>query len=209
MWREDLTGQIFGRLVVIKFYGVSPGGNRLWECKCICGRARVVAGGNLKSGNTSSCGCFRAEKAAIRARQRATHGKSHSIEYALYRGMIGRCANEGAGNYEYYGGRGIKVCARWKGRNGFANFWNDMGPRPSPQHSIERRDTNGPYAPNNCYWATAEEQAQNKRNTRRIELDGTIISLRKACRIRGISYDLVLQRVQRGWSIERAFGEML
>lgn len=205
-WREDLTGQVFGRFTILRLDPTSQSGKRKWICRCVCGNERSVAGGNLKNGNTSSCGCLRKEVSAARfQRDLTTHGQSYTSVYAQYRGMIARCEYSGAGGYKYYGARGISVCQRWRGAGGFPNFVSDMGARPSEQHSIERRNNSGNYEPDNCYWATPEEQAQNKRTTVFFTYNGERMSLRRACRLAGKSYALVLQRVHRGWHISEAF----
>jgi hypothetical protein len=201
--RDDLAGRVFGRLTVLNESGRSRHGVVLWKCRCTCGGEIISQSGNLKTGNTSSCGCYRKETLAVR-KNRLTHGESYTQLYNQYRSMIARCEYLGAGNYEYYGALGIKVCRRWRGKNGFENFKKDMGERPSGVHSIERCRVTGNYTPNNCYWATREQQAQNKRNTVRVVYDGEEMSLRKASRLVGIPYERALQRVWRGWSPARA-----
>jgi hypothetical protein len=102
-----------------------------------------------------------------------------------------------------YGGRGIVVCERW--RESFENFIADMGFRPSPKHSLERRDNDGPYSPENCKWATPIEQANNKTNTRRVTLNGVTKSLSEWCRALGINRHSAFSRIySRGWAPERA-----
>lgn len=205
MKKQSLLGKQFGRLTVIEVGPLTKQGKIRWRCRCACGGELLSVGGNLQSGNTKSCGCLRVEVTVARNKVlMTTHGGSYSAIYAQYRGMIARCAYKGAGSYKYYGGRGIRVCARWRGRKGFQNFCDDMGPRPSSVHSVERRDGEGHYDPKNCFWATPEQQAQNKRNTIRLVYSGEEMSLRKACRLHGTNYHTVLQRVWRGWAPERA-----
>lgn len=83
--------------------------------------------------------------------------------YSRWEGMIGRCYRQNQPAYKNYGGRGIKVCDRWRGRGGFLNFLEDMGELPSPKHSLDRIDVNADYTPENCRWATWTEQSINKR----------------------------------------------
>lgn len=156
----DLTGRRFGRLVAMEHtYEPSCEGEirRLWRCMCDCGAIVAVRSADLKRGNTKSCGCLAQES-------RTKHGGCSSAEYRIWSGMIQRCTNPNAPGYENYGGRGIKVCKRWIE---FANFLADMGGKPSPQHSLDRKNNDGDYELNNCRWATRLEQARNKRAQKR------------------------------------------
>lgn len=162
----ELTGQVFGRLTVIRYVpnGATDGAGG-WKCRCECGKETVVKSSPLQKGKTRSCGCLIGETAK---QTFTTHGKSTSPEYQIWVGMIARCTNANTKYYADYGGRGIGVCARW--RSGFENFFIDMGPRPSNAHSLDRINVNGNYDPENCRWATREQQAANKRKMGRIEL---------------------------------------
>lgn len=162
--RLDLTNQIFGRLIAIKFVGKNRFNNGIWECRCSCGEIINVLSSKLKSGKTKSCGCLKSEisKKNIEKAHTAnvTHGMSDSPEYAIWLAMFQRCENPNNNKYHLYGSRGIKVCDRWRL---FENFIADMGMRPSDEHSIDRRNENGHYEPNNCYWATIEQQNSHLR----------------------------------------------
>lgn len=158
----DLTGKVFERLTVLAENPIrSNDGKVKWDCICICGNTLTTSGGNLRTGDTRSCGCLEYDMLVLR---NLKHGKSKTSEYTIWKGVIRRCYNKNDTFYHYYGGRGIAVCDSW--RNSFESFLKDMGERPTITHSIDRRDNNGNYEPENCYWATKKQQGSNKRNNR-------------------------------------------
>jgi hypothetical protein len=136
---------------------------RYWICRCKCNTIKSVYERSLLKGYSTSCGCWRRESAAI---NNQTHGMSHLPEYYIYRSMLNRCFNKNVKNFYLYGGRGITVCRRWLGRNGFVNFLSDLSRRPSKKHSLDRRRVNSNYTPLNCRWATKKQQARNRRHVR-------------------------------------------
>lgn len=201
--RVDITGQRFGRLVATSYRVVISENGRSstrWTCRCDCGNSTEVLLSNLKNGNCTSCGCFRRDRAGG---LNATHGLSNTREYAAWGAMVSRCHNPNAQAAHNYGQRGIVVCDRW--RNSFEAFYADMGPRPSDQHSIERRDVNGNYEPGNCYWATTAEQAMNRRNTLYVEYKGETMTLKDLAVLVNIPYAKLYERIYRhGQSVEKA-----
>lgn len=171
--RKNLIGRRFGRYLVIKEAEGAYRHVAYWLCKCDCGNERVVRAGNLLRGNTLSCGCFRDDKNRIRmTKHGATTRTKKSPEYQAWKNMKARCLNNNWPTFEYWGGRGIEICDRWLGENGFVNFLADMGYRPSPKHSLDRIDNDGNYEPSNCRWTIEAVQKRNTRRNKRIEYNG-------------------------------------
>lgn len=130
-----------------------------------------------------------------------THGQEEAPEYRAWANAIYRCETPSAGNWNNYGGRGIRVCDEW--RKSFESFIADMGPRPSSSHSLERINVDGHYEPKNCRWATAREQANNRRNTPKI--NG--LSPFEIAKITGLTYNAIKNRVRRGWTADRILSQ--
>jgi hypothetical protein len=163
----NLTGKKFGRLTVVSIDTERTSSGQLkWVCKCECGNAVSICGQSLRESATLSCGCYHSDELTSR---NTKHGMSYSPEYNTWLNIKDRCTKPSCDKYQFYGGRGIEVCERWLS---FDNFFSGMGLRPSAKHSIERRDNNGNYEPNNCVWATKPEQDRNKRSNRWIEYNG-------------------------------------
>lgn len=191
----DLTGKRFGRLVVLSY--VKSG---KWLCHCDCGNDKIIQTGHLNGGITISCRCFAKENSS---KIHKTHGYSHHDLYSIYSNMIGRCHNPNNHKYYMYGKRGIAVCDPW--RESFENFLIDMGKRPSQKHSIERLDNNKGYSKDNCEWHTIKEQTRNRRSNIYVEVNGEKMCLIDACKIVGLNYATVQQRVTKyNWNINDA-----
>lgn len=142
------------------------------------------------------------------AKARTKHGGTprgnRMPEYRVWGTMIDRCYNEKCERYRYYGGRGIKMCDRWRGENGFANFIADMGRRPAKGMSIDRIDNDKGYSPENCRWATQLEQVNNTRANKRIEFNGQNLTYAQWERIYNLSHGTINRRIAYGWTPENA-----
>lgn len=189
-------GMTFGRLTVLHENGRTGRQYVLWHCQCACGSTTDVISSHLRNGNTKSCGCLSSEVTAQRNR---THGMSHTRTYRIWEHIHKRCSDPSHNDYAQYGGRGIRVCERW---NSFENFFADMGHPPTDVHSIDRRDSNGNYEPGNCKWSTNIEQANNRRNTVFLELNGIRKSRMEWVRELGISLGTIKARQKLGWTDE-------
>lgn len=192
----DLTGEKFGRLTVVSR---APSKNKrtYWSCMCDCGNACTVEGYNLTSGKTKSCGCFSAGT-------RKFENMSESRLYHIWEGMIRRCEKPKRENYKYYGGRGIKVCPEWHDFSKFQMWAFENG--YEDYLTIERKNGNGDYCPENCCWASWEEQNNNRRNNRILEIAGVKMTLTQAAGIYGVSRTTVYKRLADGLPIEKALG---
>lgn len=174
-------------------------GKWMIPCKCECGNEGSIPFGNLRLGGSTSCRSCGSQYAGFK------HGLSTQSEHNVWILMRQRCGNPNNRGYVNYGGRGIVVCERWI--NSFENFYADMGPRPSPKHSIDRIDNDGPYSPENCRWATRDEQACNKRSNVLIVVDGVEMTMANASAVTGVPAKTIQQRIVRGWDRTRAATE--
>lgn len=177
----DLSGLRVGRLLVISYSNLNDG-RKAWLCHCDCGSTVEVRGVNLRSGKTKSCGCFKAERMAEGIGK--THGMYGSRVNKTWSTMLERCLNENATSYADYGGRGVTVCERWLS---FENFYADMGDRPEGK-TLDRKDNAIGYEPGNCRWATASEQQNNRRNSRRFIFNGAGYTSLYLSEVSGVPY---------------------
>lgn len=196
----DLTGAIFSRLTILGYAGVRGRRRHYWFARCVCGTLTCVSRDALRGAKSQSCGCLKKE---MMPTLHITHGEKRggkiSVEYTTYCGAKQRCHDTNGRAYKDYGGRGIEF--RFES---FDQFLVAVGRRPSPKHSIERKDVNGHYEPGNVVWATAVEQGRNKRNTRQLTLNGRTQPLTAWCEELGVNYSMVKARIHRGWSPEKA-----
>jgi hypothetical protein len=200
----DLTGRVFGLLTVVSAVNVS--GRWLWACRCSCGTETNQTNSDLLTKGRQSC-------AACRAVRAVTHGATRTDEYRIWSGVVTRATNSRTRYADRYSLRGVTVCARWRQ---FEGFFADMGPRPSKDHSIDRRENDGGYwcgkcpecvslgRPANCRWATRTEQMRNVSANRLLTFQGKTQCVADWAQELGIPAHRLYTRLHRGWSIEES-----
>lgn len=207
--RADLTGRTYCRLNVIRFVEIANDGHSVWKCRCKCGKTTKVKAAYLNNGAVRSCGCL--QRDCVReigkgsAKWMATHGLSKHPIYGVWSGMMTRCYNAHASGYCKHGGRGIRVCKRW---HDVRNFVKDMGASyPGRSYQIERVANDGNYSPSNCIWATAAQQARNRRSNVKFTHNGRTMCLKDWATELGVDYRKAHKRVRyKGWTISKALG---
>ncbi len=185
---NDLTNMRFGRLTAIKPIGLK---NRSieWLCKCDCGKEVRVLSYRLLRGYKISCGCH--------YKHYETHGMHDTRLYRIWAGMKSRCTIPTATGYENYGGRRIKFCDEWNDFEPFRDWALSNGYRDNL--SIDRKDNNGNYEPENCRWATELEQQNNKSNNHLVEINGVVKNMKQWCKEYNLNYDTFRTRLNKGW----------
>lgn len=186
----DLVGQKFGRLIVIKFDAIKKG-RAHWLCICECGNEKIVASGDLRSGHTKSCGCFRKELSIERL---TTHGMCSTRIHQIWENIRRRCNDANNQDYKSYGDRGITYCEEW---NSFEVFYKDMKEGYSDNLTIDRINNDGDYCKENCRWATATEQANNRRTNKLLQYESKIFTLANLARHLGIKPLTLTGRIDR------------
>jgi len=197
----DFIGQKFGHWTVIAC-GETIRGSRYVLCECKCGKQRSVRVNVLEQSQSQSCGCLAAE---LTRQRNFRHGQYGTPEYRTWQRILARCGNPNYPHYEIYGGRGIKVCERWK--DSFTDFVTDMGQRPDGKYSIDRIDVDGDYEPSNCRWANIEQQQNNRRNNRSLTYNDETMTIAQWARRLNVSPERIRGRLEAGWSIENALTE--
>lgn len=193
-WFKDITGHRYHDLDVLwltdQTRPASPN-VKLWLCVCKCGGYTFLESNRLRIGRVRSCGCLKKGNCAKRKKVMSTR----TSEYRIWCGIQQRCYNPNHHAFNWYGGRGIGVCDRW--REDFNHFIEDMGARPSADHSLDRIDPNGHYSPDNCRWATDLEQGRNKRNTNHITHGGLTLTIPEWAERTGIPYQTIYHRLKK------------
>ena len=197
MKHQDKIGKKFNRLTVLSLEYRDE--HYFAFCRCDCGTEKEVRFERVLINRIKSCGCLKRE---LNKAQFLTHNLSNTSEHRSWMSMRQRCLNPNEPRYKSYGGRGIKICDRWI--ESFENFLEDLGFKPTLKHTLERKDVNGDYTPENCCWATNKEQSRNRQDTIYFEISGEKKSLIEWCEIYNVSYDRVRSRVKRGIDIKLA-----
>jgi hypothetical protein len=204
-YRLDLTGKTFAKLTVVG-HVKKVGTHQYWKCICECGEIKDIQGNSLKSGKTTSCGCYQKSIARdLISRNRPKKRDTDKGFNSRWRDMIRRCYDEKVKSFPAYGGRGIRVCDRWKD---FKSFENDMyssyvthrGIHGTFNTTIERINVNGNYEPENCRWATRKEQNNNQQSTIRVTISGVVKTLNELSSEIGISKNGIKYRLNCGLS---------
>lgn len=194
----DLTGQRFGRLTVLRQEGTNHHRQALWLCECDCGKEIRVAGYNLRTGNTSSCGCKKEGRVVDK----------HL--YYTWRDMRQRCVFPHHPSYHNYGARGIFVCKEWIDSFDTFQRWaisHGWAPEGHNILTLDRIDNDGPYSPENCRFTDRWTQANNRRHTKYLTLNGRTQSISAWSRETGICQSTLYRRLSIGWSVERTLTE--
>lgn len=198
----DLSRQKIGRLLVIKRADNNKHGNVQFECKCDCGKTIIVAASHLRNGNTRSCGCLKSEYVSDKNR---THNLSKTRLYGVWGALVQRCRNPRNADYHLYGGRGITLCDEWLDFENFHRWALDQGYNENAEYgsmTIDRIDVNRGYCPENCRFANAIEQANNKRTNRKFLFDNEYLTIAQIAGCLNVPYHRLYRAMKRNnWMI--------
>ena len=182
------------RLTVVGFDHKDEKSHKYYQFRCDCGNLTIVRGLDVISGSIKSCGCFR----------KARQGLSRTPEGIAIYHAIKRCHNPDDPQFYHYGGRNIKVCDRYKGKDGIQNLIDDIGRRPTSEHSLDRKNNDGDYEPGNIHWATWEEQANNRRGNHLITYKNETLTIAQWSKKLNIEHWVIRSRLSKGWSEHKA-----
>lgn len=188
-----VEGELVGTCIYLGDSHVKNG-RRYAHFKCKCGNEFITTIQKIKSGHTKSCGC---DLVSHLISINKTHGMANSVEYITWGAIKQRCSNPNVPCFKRYGKRGIGISKEWF--NSFETFFKDMGPKPSPDHSIERIENSKSYSKENCKWATPKEQANNRRSTIKLFYRGETLSVKQWCERLNLPYSAIIQRVNANW----------
>lgn len=198
---NEYIGKKSHLLTVIGLSDRRPSDKRQYlDCLCECGNTIRILPYQFKSGKVKSCGCLKKNSPAY------IDGRTLNPLYGLWKNMLGRCENPNHPKYYQYGKRGISVCKDWHDFWSFVEWSESVGGRPGG-YTLDRIDNNGNYCPENCRWATSSEQSINKSSNLNIEYNGVTKTLKEWSETLNISWDVLHNRLRKGWSVERAFTE--
>jgi hypothetical protein len=203
------VGQVLGKYTVL--YQLPGEDNWILQCECGC-ILDPVAQKCMDTSEIPPCpACTPMKEPEFEetfhlpaSTKKPKKGKLGTSSYSSWRGMIRRCTDPTQINYHNYGARGIKVCEQWQGEDGYKQFVKDMGHRPSKNVTLDRIDCNGDYTPENCQWATKQEQAVNRRDNRKVRYNGVIKTLKEWAQEAVVPESTFYVRIARKWDIERA-----
>jgi hypothetical protein len=180
-----MIGEKFGKLTVKSLLDERKHGQKVYACVCDCGNKSIVLGANLRKGNSTSCGCLRKKSCSIRmSGLNLQHGQTDTKLWRTWKGIVERTTCVTSSHYARYGGRGIGIHPNWLI---YENFALDIGQPPTLNHSIDRIDNNKGYEPGNVRWATAKEQASNRRTNVYVFINGEKMILSEAAKVLNIS----------------------